>query len=174
MKRIMLDLETLGTKPGSMILSIGAVVFGHGEITDTFYRRIDVKSCEVFGLSIDAGTVVWWMQQSQEAREEFCRQSLRIDHALEAFSEWLGKDDREIWGNGSDFDNSILAEAYRRCGMQQPWRYSQNRCYRTVKALFPECPMLYTMASHNALNDATMQAQHLMDIFDHQPSLYAR
>jgi len=35
--QIMLDIETLGTRPGSVITSIGAVKFGGGEITSDFY-----------------------------------------------------------------------------------------------------------------------------------------
>ena len=33
----MLDLETLGNKPGSVIVAIGAVKFGNDEILDRFY-----------------------------------------------------------------------------------------------------------------------------------------
>jgi DNA polymerase III epsilon subunit-like protein len=35
----MLDLETLGQKPGSVIVAIGVVKFGNGKIIDSFYGR---------------------------------------------------------------------------------------------------------------------------------------
>ena len=45
----MLDLETLGNKPGSVIVAIGAVKFGGGEIIDSFYERVDAESCVNLG-----------------------------------------------------------------------------------------------------------------------------
>ena len=38
--QIMLDLETLGTKPDSVIVSIGAVKFSPTEIYDSFYEHV--------------------------------------------------------------------------------------------------------------------------------------
>jgi DNA polymerase III epsilon subunit-like protein len=55
--RVMLDLETLGHTPGSVIVSIGAVKFGGGKILDTFYHRIDAQSCVEHGLKMDVSTV---------------------------------------------------------------------------------------------------------------------
>lgn len=67
--RIMVDLETLGTAPGSVILSIGAVRFDVEEgLLDEFYVNIDVESSQRLGLTIDGATVMWWMKQSDAAR----------------------------------------------------------------------------------------------------------
>jgi hypothetical protein len=41
-KNVMIDIETLGTRPGSVILSIGACRFGADGIGEEFYRAIDV------------------------------------------------------------------------------------------------------------------------------------
>lgn len=46
MEDMMIDIETLGTRPGSVILSVGAVMFdrhgvGHGE---TFYMNVERES----------------------------------------------------------------------------------------------------------------------------------
>jgi DNA polymerase III epsilon subunit-like protein len=62
----MVDIETLGTKPSSTILSIGAVFFDieTGELGERFYMNIDPKQDR----SIDPSTVMWWMVQSSEAR----------------------------------------------------------------------------------------------------------
>ena len=49
----MLDLETLGNKPGSVIASIGAVKFGDGKIIDKFYRTINMQSCVRIGIALD-------------------------------------------------------------------------------------------------------------------------
>lgn len=39
---IMLDLETLGTKPGSVVLSVGACTFGHGVARRTYHQHLDL------------------------------------------------------------------------------------------------------------------------------------
>ncbi len=69
-----------------------------------------------------------------------------------------------MWGNGSDFDNTLLEEAYRATGIKPPWRFTGNRCYRTVKNLFPDVWVDPVGTAHNALDDATYQANHLIAI----------
>ena len=70
MTHVMLDLETLGTKPGCVIRSIGAVVFTlDGVLGAQFYANIDKQSCVDAGLTVDPATEAWWAGQSQEARD---------------------------------------------------------------------------------------------------------
>jgi hypothetical protein len=162
--RIMLDLETLGTAPGSAILAIGAVKFGGGQILSEFYRRVDLKSCIDAGLTMDPNTVLWWLQQPDAARLEIVKPGQPLADVLEYFSAWAPNAEREaeLWGNGAAFDNALLAEAYRRTGTTLPWKYSNDRCYRTVKALYPDMQMVRDGTHHNALDDARSQAMHLM------------
>lgn len=72
MKHMMLDLETMGNKSNSVILSVGAVMFDieTGEIGEYFYERIEFQSALDVGLKINADTVEWWMKQSDEARAQ--------------------------------------------------------------------------------------------------------
>ena len=72
---IMVDLETMGTAPGSAIVSLGAVAFDPvaGTLGEEFYRVITLGSCQRAGLTIDAGTIGWWLQQSDSARAELVR-----------------------------------------------------------------------------------------------------
>lgn len=160
----MLDLETLGNRPGCVIVSIGAVIFGGGEIRGVFYHRVDAEDCVRFGLTLDASTVLWWMRQSAEARSELSQPGLLLTEALSKFSRFVSDPDAEVWGNGASFDNAILSEAYVRTSLHRPWKYFNDRCYRTVKALHPEIPMERTGTHHNALDDAKSQAEHLMRI----------
>ena len=62
--QVMIDLESLGTKPGSALVALGAVKFGNGEILAEFYERIDVESCVQLGLEMDTSTVMWWLKQA--------------------------------------------------------------------------------------------------------------
>src|ERR1700722_9599333 len=65
------DLETLDTVPGGVILSIGAVMFNVERIIpdSAFYTILSVQSCEAYGLTVNEETVKWWEKQSDEARE---------------------------------------------------------------------------------------------------------
>lgn len=58
----------------------------------------------------------------------------------------------------------MLASAYRRDGSKTPWRYTNDRCYRTIKSLYPHIPMERTGTHHNAADDAASQAAHLIAI----------
>lgn len=169
--RIMLDLETLGTAPGSAILAIGAVKFGGGQIVGEFYKRINLQSCVAAGLIIDTSTLLWWMQQPDEARlEVFARQDAvgHLSEVLNLFEGWMYEHtqeppDLELWGNGASFDNTLLAEAYRAClGIEPSWAHRKSMCYRTIKNLYPEIQIERTGTHHNALDDARSQALHLM------------
>lgn len=166
MKNIMVDLETLGTRPYSAILSIGAVVFDLDKqaINSEFYCKIKLQSCFDCGLTVDPATIDWWMGQSAEAREVFAGEDrIHLVDALNDFAvEFINEKMVSIWGNGADFDNVILTSAYERIGMPLPWKFYHNRCYRTVKSMFPEVKMERVGTYHNALDDARSQALHLM------------
>lgn len=171
---IMVDLETLDTAPTSIILSIGAVVvdFKNNRISDPFYRVIDVESCRSIGLTESKSTRAWWDKQGPEARRVFTDPSVEILKGLSDFATYVrmfGASTVKVWGCGSDFDNVILCNAYKALGSSQPWRFYNNRCYRTVRDSFPhlitipERPGVY----HNALDDAKYQAEILLQLKDH-------
>src|SRR5690606_8285654 len=101
--RIMLDLETLGNKPGAGIVAIGAVKFGGGEIRASVYERVDAESCVADGLHMDASTVLWWLRQSDAARLEITKPGLPLREALARFAGWISPSEVEMWGNGAAF-----------------------------------------------------------------------
>jgi hypothetical protein len=165
---IMIDLETLGQSANAAIVSIGAVEIIDNTLTGReFYRVIDLNSCLRAGLAIEADTLRWWMRQSDAARAVFSDDnSDGIVVTLKEFAHWLPSD-ALIWGNGSDFDNAILANAYRACALDVPWKFWNNRCYRTLKNQYPDIKLTRTGTHHNALDDARTQAGHLIDILNH-------
>lgn len=171
MTDIMVDLETLDTRPSSIILSIGACVvnWGRGEPTDPFYRVISVESCKEVGLTESASTKAWWDRQSPEARTVFTDPNVPLLQAMTDFAKYLkffGIKDVKLWGNGSDFDNTIIAHAYNALGLDAPWRFYNNRCFRTIKNAMsdhikePKREGTY----HNALDDAMHQARSLLQL----------
>lgn len=161
---VMLDLETLGNTSNSAIISIGAVEFTEDGLGRDFYVLVDPQSCQDFKLQIDASTVMWWMQQSDEARAAFKGKSLPLEIALSSFTEWFNPK-AALWGNGATFDNVIMDNAYKAIGVRRPWHYTKDRCYRTLKALYPDITADEREGTyHNALDDAVYQANHAIKI----------
>jgi exodeoxyribonuclease VIII len=82
-----------------------------------------------------------------------------LPYGLKLFADWLPKNVL-VWGNGASFDNAILAQCYRAVGMDFPWKFWNDRCYRTLKNLVLDVPFERTGTHHNALDDARSQAIH--------------
>ena len=173
---VMLDLETLGQRPGAVIVSIGAWAFNVEDPQNgvPFYMRINPQSCIDVGLRMDPSTVLWWLQQNDVARREFAglEEAFALQKVLLQFGEWManwnriGQHGPRVWGNGATFDNVLLTSAYAACKMQTPWSYHADRCYRTLRALYPDVDLPpATGIQHHALEDAKWQALHLAAIF---------
>ena len=166
MSNVMLDIETLGVSPGSVILSIGAIRLN---TNDKFYCVIDIQSCLEKGLFIEAPTLEWWLKQSTEARFAILsEQKLILETALCSFNNWLLPDEY-IWSNGVFFDIPILKEVYRKCDIKPNWKYQNEMCYRTLSKFFPSDKLTRTENNHIAINDAVNQAEHLKTILTKLP-----
>jgi exodeoxyribonuclease VIII len=166
----MIDLETMGTRPDAPIISIGAVAFNAMGITDqTFYRNVSLRSSVQSGAVIDPSTVMWWLRQdkvAQAAFEDGQDEAVALTQALYDFTQFLcsyGDSLKGVWGNGASFDNVIMHESGRRCGVPM-WEFWKDRCYRTIKGCYPDVPFERGGTHHNALDDARSQALHLIAI----------
>lgn len=160
----MIDLETLDTASSALILSIGAVSFDKDKIDSEYYRTIKVDQSMIEDFTISADTLNWWFTQS-EAIKEFSNSYMMLDDVLREFSLYYEKScDGDIWGYGSDFDNVILTNAYKTRNIELPWKYNKNRCFRTIKSLYPKIDLEFNGIRHNALADALYQAQYLMEL----------
>jgi len=177
----MLDLETLGTRPGCAILSIGAIAFDPQSQTlgPSFYTIIGRRSCREAGLHEDRGTLEWWNRQTPEAQtvlvDAYSFATPTLTDALGQFSAFMQpfSSQTRVWGCGADFDNAILAHVYAVVGVPLPWRYTNNRCYRTLKNLVPAREQRKRHGvHHNALDDARHQATHAMECLAYLGKLY--
>lgn len=173
MNHVMLDLETLGTVPGSVILSVGATAFDPhtGELGSKYYSVINSASCMAQKLVAEESTLKWWEEQSWEAQSVLREQESAPDvtAVLDGFAEYLktvgDPSTIRVWGNGSDFDNAMMACAFRAIERPLPWQFFNNRCYRTLKSLATNCRIERGNGTrHNALDDACAQARHLAKV----------
>lgn len=163
---VMIDLETMDNKPTAAITAIGAVWFNKetGEILKEFYRKVDLQTSMDIGLTVSASTIQWWLKQGEEARLEMVKDGDSIWNVLAEFAQEFDGTE-EVWGNGASFDNAILANAYSKVELDLPWKFWNDRCYRTVKTMHPDVKLERVGTFHNALDDAKSQANHLIAIY---------
>lgn len=170
---IMIDIETLSTKNNALILTIGAIKFQRGcEIKElknmeTFYTRIDIKSCKNLNMHVDDDTLKWWDKQSEESKyEAFTNPDrLHIKDALIKLSDFL-KGHRYIWANSPSFDCIILENASRLCNLEIPWKFWNLRDCRTVYDLGKISLKSVSVVKHNALDDCYNQIIALSKYFN--------
>ena len=176
-KHVMVDLETLSLGFRPVIVSIGAVEFDQKGFRSEFYNEIDIEDAQRRGFTIDAGTVRWWMQQPDVAREVFqpqARPPTIIDEVLRRFSSWW-PEGALFWGRGS-LDERALNDAYRLLGIRPPWGYRDLRDFRTATWILPGVDVerdLEGEPEHHALGDAKYQARVLMSAMREASKLLA-
>lgn len=155
MTHILVDLETLGTRPGHVVLSAAFVRFSD-EASCTL--NLSIPDQEALGLTIDPETHAWWGTQPPEAWAAATANPTPLRTALEYFATWIewavAAGDRTIWCRGF-MDTPMLQEVYRRAGVKCPWEHWQTESSRTMQKLagVDERPFK-VLPKHVALNDA--------------------
>lgn len=160
---VMMDLETWGTAPGAALRSIGAVFFDpYGTTTgEEFYLNISEDSCLRLGLHKDPDTVLWWQNQSKEARQSLLHDPVPVEEVVIAFHEWFRKNKGMwIWSQGASFDVVLWEEVGRRLRNPAPWKFWDVRDTRTAYEMgrFDPRSIKRRGTYHNALDDAKHQA----------------
>lgn len=160
---VMIDLETMGNRPGCAIRSIGACAFDpiSGATWRHFKVNIDPDSCAQIELHEDPDTRAWWANQSAEAQAALDVDPVQIAKALCLLTEaYPWRQVSRVWCHGASFDDPILNVAYHRAlGLKTPWSFSSVRCTRTLYALAGIKPDRSVGVHHDALDDAIAQAK---------------
>ena len=171
---LMIDLETMGKNPDAPIISIGAIFFDPqtGDMGPEFIKTIDLETA---GGVIDRDTIKWWFKQSREAQSAIMTDEIPLDDALLQLREFIDENSGEffvqVWGNGANFDNTILRRSYERQGIPCPWRYYNDRDVRTIVELGKaidfdaRTAIQFEGERHNALDDARYQAKYVSVIW---------
>ncbi len=166
-----IDLETLGTRCTAPILSIGVQQFDidTGKLGGTLYLEVDIDSAIRSG-RVQGDTLSWWVTKNKNAQRVFAKSEakLHLATALAELTTWMRSKSfaPRVWGNGATFDISILEYAYDHgaVGLKEPWHFMNVRDLRTLvdaaKTLadFDKSLVASVGAAHNALDDATYQA----------------
>lgn len=173
------DIETLAQGHDAVIGAIGVVIVDVAQLrtVDEFYCRVDLAQ----GRQRDDDTMAFWERQKSEspvAWEEMFGNAGRLFlvDALQALSNFLGRHfDKvavvELMGNGSEFDNVLLADAYQQWGVDKPWWFRGNQSLRTVVwmgrqllGIDPKYQLPFEGTRHHALHDARHEAAYLIHI----------
>ena len=187
---IIIDIETLGTRPGCPIIEIGAcaVETATGRIFEEFSMRVNpgihFETVKAAGLGQDpysdphsdfAKTCAWWMRDTERtgvlaAIMNPVNEIADLRTALGCLRDWMLRrmpDPKRarVWGNGPSFDIAILDQAYRDNGIERPWICWQERCVRTALDLAGHQRGSVKWAEagprHRALYDARHEARKL-------------
>lgn len=173
------DIETLSTDANAVIWQIGAVAFTlDGKVNERFDAEINIESQIGCGRSITADTLRWLINVVAEntqigASFTMTQNANGLKEVLSHYYKFISAQfatnncsDLFVWGNGSDFDNVILANAYKQFGLRTPWEYYQSRCLRTLRNLHPGFSKEFVGTKHDALDDAINEAAELKAILE--------
>lgn len=144
-KHVMIDTETLGRTPGSVVRSVAAVEFDPqtGETGRQKVWKIDLTDSIRYGFKVESSTLKWWMMQSEEARREFVEGAeIPLEDFLEDFMQFIAATDEgndfTLWCLQLDFDVAMLRSMYSwynlnvyRCDEEVlPWNFRKVRDVR--------------------------------------------
>jgi len=167
---IMLDLETLSTRPNAVILTLGAVKFNPFSLEDPgpgLYIRPDVDEQIARGRHVQDETVEWWMKQAEDVREEALGTDdrLPVEEMYRQLNRFL-VGANNIWAQGPVFDIAILEDLYRQYGWPTPWQFWQIRDSRTLFGVHGDPRVKGKTGLHNALEDCVSQASAVQQVYN--------
>ncbi len=159
----MLDFETLSTDNMPALLSIGAVAFDVYSVNNfkEFYRNINIQSSIDLGGTVSASTFLWWLNQSNDARQTIIKQEnpINIKTVFEELNEFCKENKiKYVWSHGATFDIIIAENYFNKLGIKVPWMYYNAKDTRTLFDLTKITRTKFEGIKHNALDDAKMQA----------------
>lgn len=171
LEHLMLDIETLGNKGKSVILSIGAVEFDleTGITGKEFHKHISIESCLEDGLQIDADTLMWWFGQDKKAKDKIVNsEKAHLTTVLYAFEDFVINKGYQVWGNSARFDCGELQNAYNVVNGEIPWDFRKERDVRTLVSFAPEVKKNFKFEGvpHDALDDCKHQIGYCVEIWN--------
>lgn len=138
---VMLDLETLGTSPGSAFVQVGMVIFypdAHPPLErrgKDFLVNVCLTSALFAGLTIDPSTVQWWRNQPAPQQRRLYG-GRPLDLAMAKVLEWWQErqlpKETPVWAQGTNFDVSLIDKGFHTVGLRAPWAYNSPRDTRTL------------------------------------------
>lgn len=173
---LMVDIETLGIKPGSVIIQIGLAKFNVKDRSVPILGHsipVSAQGCLDIGMTVDWASIEWWFSQSEEAQKnailcaKFGLNPLQAMGELDAYvRQAFGFNClNRVWANGASFDPVLLDDMARRVGVKCPWPFWNLLDTRTAAFLNPEAIRPAPTVPHNGEDDAIAQAQWMINVY---------
>ena len=159
----MIDIETLGTEPTSVILSVGGVKFDPFTSIEPFegkHWKLDVDAQTDKNRLVDDNTLQWWAKQDAIIQERAFSTDDRcdVDTFMKDLNKWLVGCET-IWCQGPQFDMVILEDFFKTFEHHMNWFYWQVSDCRTLFKMMPVDPRKAIQENlHDAQADAHWQA----------------
>lgn len=175
-RHLIVDIETLGIKKPTPVLTIGAVIHDQKQLEVVAKKafEIDLKSYEETPAEIELDTLLFWMKQNPTVQKvAFLGKNVRpIKEVLLNFVNFCNAAKPDFyWGNAPDFDLGHLEWWLDYYCIPVPWKYWQLRDIRTlcsedlISELEREVINLFS-TPHSALDDALREREFLRIAID--------
>lgn len=145
---IMVDIETLSTKPNAAVLSIALVEFDptNGEVLDKM--KVALSTYEQDNRHVDPNTVRWWVNQAktniQAVEASFTDDTVNLGDAIRMVKNFVTdkvflssghRKNVNVWSCDPDFDLVILDNLFEELGFASPFYFFEHRSVRTMRML---------------------------------------
>lgn len=131
----MIDLETLGVIPTSIVLTVGVVIFDDNyDILDQKKYILDKKEQLLLKRTYCDSTITFWKNQPEEAKQQFKDSHIySLNEFKKDFFDFVKKYDvKMVWSSAPVLDVGCLQTLYGD-GDYLPWKYNQVRDLRTIR-----------------------------------------
>ena len=168
---MMIDLETLDTRPSAVVFQVGILVFKDvlgGDIRGNLILEkkifhLDILDQIMAGRTVDLETVRWWAEQNPDSWHRHPDEITKTGHMFQEINELYVKHEvRSLWANSPSFD-CVLMRSLRE-SLKIEWQFPSFRDdmdLRTLKRLFQMkgrgMESSGKTTSHNALKDCEDQ-----------------
>lgn len=184
------DVETLGRRENTVILTIACVPFSfeneksYGDLVlGGFHVKLNLKEqISKYQRTFDPDTVQWWKEQSEEARKNSLDQSpddVDFEDGLLMLKDFIkasgyNHEKSYVWCRGNYFDFPKLRDAYRQINQEPPYNEYLIRDTRTfIDILTGSARGGYELKQgtpkefvhHHALHDAALDVKRLQEIY---------
>lgn len=171
---VMIDVETLGQRSNAVAWQVAMIPWlladpdaDAGQPLHS-YLGIEPQQQLIPARKIDASTLLYWMEQSDEARAtmklsdstDFVELEAYMRHFISRFERITDGHEYEVWTRGN-FDLPIIESLLEQLGMKAPWHFRSTRDLRTLMEVagvdWKTIPEPHGFIKHNALWDCKFQ-----------------
>lgn len=187
---LLIDIETLGTEPNAVVLSIAYVPFVlevhtyfEELVSAGVYVKLDVQEqIRIHHRSVEDSVVKWWKTQPKDVFDAMVRPSsedMSMKEGLTLLNKFVSGiknyhfNESYVWSRGNNFDFPILKSLYQAAGIGLPYNDWRARDVRTAIDIMAGTDNgKYNLRfggdgfiAHNPLHDAAMDAARLNELF---------